>query len=213
VRLTVSGKLLLTGFEPFGGETLNPSGEVAKTLDGTLVDGYRVVSHVLPVEWGKARTAIESLIDEVEPILVLSVGLASGRADLGVEKVAINYCRGSRDNAGRIPDTEAVVPDGPDAHFSTLPVDAIVKALVDEKIPASLSLSAGAYLCNYAFYCALDYSRRLGRKTPAGFIHVPATPEMVAGKSQGAPSMCIDVIRQGIRVSLTTAVASLTNSG
>lgn len=209
----MSGKLLLTGFEPFGDDALNPSGEVAKSLNGATVDGHRVVSHILPVEWGRAKTAIEALIDEVEPALVLSTGLAASRADLGVEKVAINYCKQVKDNAGKIPGAEAVVIDGPDAHFSTLPVDGIVKALVEEKIPARLSLSAGAYLCNYVFYCALDYLCRTRRKTPLGFIHVPATPEMAAGKSQGTPSMCIDVIRHGIRVSLTTAVASLTNSG
>ncbi len=206
-------RILLTGFKPFGDDTINPSGEIARFLDGLEIGGYAVVSKVLPVEWGTASDIVRSLIEESPPALVLSLGLAAGRVDLGVEKVAINLCAQSKDNAGKLPESERIVPGGFDAHFSTLPVERIVEFLTSAGVPASRSLSAGAYLCNYIFYSVIDYMEKTGRPTPSGFIHLPATPEMVVGKSRSIPSMCMEVMRKGIELALTAAVADLTNSG
>ena len=102
-------KILVTGFEPFGGDEVNPSGDIAKSLDGFEVAGHRVVSAIMPVEWGTVQSRLESLIDEVEPAVVLSLGLSAGRAEISVEKVAVNYTSKSKDNAGVIPVERSII--------------------------------------------------------------------------------------------------------
>ncbi len=208
----MKGTLLLTGFEPFGGDDVNPSGEVAKKLDGLEIAGYTVVSKVLPVEWGTAKKALEGFIDELDPAVVLSLGLAAGRPDISVEKVAVNYTADAKDNAGKVPEERAVCSQGQDGYFATIPTEGIVKALVEAKIPARLTFSAGTYLCNYVFYAAVHHIRTTGKKALAGFIHIPATPDMVAGKAQ-RPSMGLSTICDAVRRALTITVEGLTNSG
>jgi len=207
------GKLLLTGFEPFGGDQVNPSWEVAKSLDGADIGGYPVVSRMLPVQWGTVKDNIEAMIEEVRPLVVLSLGLAAGRPEISVEKVAVNYTSKSKDNAGVTPVDRWIVEGGADAYFATIPAEQVVDDINKKGIPARLSLSAGAYLCNYAFYCASWYVRDRGLKTQVGFIHVPATPEMVAGKPKGGPSMAQGLIREAVCQALTTCTYWLTNCG
>lgn len=209
----MKGKLLVTGFEPFGGDEVNPSMEIAKSLDGMEINGYQVVARVLPVEWGTVRQRVEALMDEIQPAVVLSLGLAAGRTEISVEKVAVNYTSKSKDNAGVLPSDQAVVPGGPDAFFATIPAEQVVEDINQKGIPAKLSLTAGAYLCNYAFYCASRYAREKGGKTLVGFIHIPATPSMMAGKSRGGPSMAESLVRDGIVQALTTSTSALTNCG
>ena len=209
----MKGKLLLTGFEPFGGDDVNPSMEVAKSLDGLEVNGYQVVVRVLPVEWGTVKDRLEALMDEVHPSVVVSLGLAAGRAEISIEKVAINYTSKSKDNAGVIPADRSVVPGALDGYFATIPAEQIVEDINKKGIPARLSLSAGAYLCNYAFYCASRYAREKGGETLVGFIHIPATPVMMAGKPRGGPSMAESLIRDGVLQALTTSTSALTNCG
>jgi pyroglutamyl-peptidase len=209
----VKGKLLLTGFEPFGGDAVNPSMEVAKSLDGLEVNGYQVVVRVLPVEWGTVKDRLETLMDEIQPAVVISLGLAAGRSEISIEKVAVNYTSKSKDNAGVIPVDRPVVPESADGYFATIPTEQIVEDINKKGIPARLSLTAGAYLCNYAFYCASRYARQKGGEILVGFIHVPATPAMMAGKPRGGPSMAEGLIRDGVLQALTTSTCGLTNCG
>ncbi|MGE5579809.1 MAG: pyroglutamyl-peptidase I [Bacillota bacterium] len=209
----MKGKLLVTGFEPFGGDEVNPSMEIAKSLDGIEVSGYQVVARVLPVEWGTVKERVEALMDEIQPAIILSLGLAVGRSEISVEKVAVNYTSKSKDNAGVVPVDQAVVPGAADAYFATIPAEQVVDDVNKKGMPARLSLTAGAYLCNYAFYCASRYAREKGGKTLVGFIHIPATPSMMAGKPKGGPSMAEGLVRDGIVQALTTSTLALTNCG
>lgn len=209
----MKGELLVTGFEPFCGDDVNPSMEVAQSLDGMEINSYRVVTRVLPVEWGTVKDRLESLIDEVQPAVVLSLGLAAGRAELSVEKIAVNYTSKSKDNAGVIPADRPIAHGAVDAYFATVPAEQIVEDINKKGIPARLSLTAGAYLCNYAFYSASRHVREKGYRTLVGFVHIPATPIMVAGKPGSGPSMAETLIRDGVVQALTTSVSGLTNCG
>jgi pyroglutamyl-peptidase len=209
----VKGRILVTGFQPFGGDDVNPSGDVLSMLDGAEISSYKVVTALLPVEWGTAKNRLEALIDEVQPAVILSLGLAAGRAEISVEKVAINYTSESKDNAGAIPVEREIVAEAPDGYFATVPAEEIVQALKAEGIPARLSLSAGAYLCNYAFYCAAHLSKHSGGRTLVGFLHIPATPEMAAKRKNSVPSMELSRIKRAVEISLTTAVKAFQNVG
>jgi pyroglutamyl-peptidase len=218
VNVSLIGNILLTGFEPFGGDTLNPSGEVAKALDGARTGEageYKVVTKILPVEWVTTRKVMASVIEEVDPVMIMSLGLASGRPELNVEKVAVNYTSRYKDNKGSILDELNITNNGPDAYFATIPVEDIVEAIKAKGIPARLSLSAGSYLCNYTFYSASDYIAQKGKrdKVPVGFIHIPATPDMVAGTGKSMASMDLDMIKHGVMEAIGVSVKFLTNRG
>lgn len=213
VKTALKGKLLLTGFEPFGDDKVNPSGDVARSLDGSEIAGFQVVARVLPVEWGTVKDRLESLIDEIDPAAVLSLGLAGGRPEISVEKVAVNYTSKAKDSAGLVAADRPVVAGAADGYFASVPAEQIVDDICRMGIPARLSLSASAYLCNYAFYCTSRYSRERGGRPQVGFIHIPATPEMVAGKPRGGPSMAEGLIRDAIKQALTTIASSLTSCG
>jgi pyroglutamyl-peptidase len=158
--------ILVTGFEPFGGLQRNPTGEIALALGGA----------VLPVDYERVGPAIRALLDR-GPKAVLLLGLAVGQARIALERVAINFRDGLRpDNAGAVPQGSEVVPGGPAAYFSTLPLDALHQALEERGLPVEYSLSAGAYLCNASFYLA---RHALGtRPVPCGFVHMPPTPDL-----------------------------------
>ena len=203
--------ILLTGFEPFAGDKVNPSGETARALDGKKVSDYTICGVVLPVEWGTTAQAMEKAIDDVDPALVLSLGLSSGRPELNVEKVAVNYMSRAKDNQGISPEVPVISASGPDGYFSTLPVEDIVEELRNKGIPARISLSAGGYLCNYTFYVASNYVERKGRRkeVPVGFIHVPATPEMVAQSGKSMASMSLEMIQRGVLTSISISIKIL----
>ena len=218
MNVSLIGNILLTGFEPFGGDTLNPSGEVAKALDGARAGEageYKVVTKILPVEWVTTRKVMASVIEEVDPVIIMSLGLASGRPELNVEKVAVNYTSRYKDNKGSILDELNITNSGPDAYFATIPVEDIVESIKAKGIPARLSLSAGAYLCNYTFYSASDYIAQKGQRggVPVGFIHIPATPDMVAGTGKSMASMDLDMIKHGVMEAIGVSVKFLTNRG
>ncbi len=210
--ISLKGTLLVTGFEPFGSDDFNPSGEVAKRLDGKEVGECRVQSRILPVEWGTVKKVLTGLVDDLDPVVVLSLGLAGGSPSISVEKVAVNYTAEAKDNAGKIPEERAICRDGADAYFATIPAEKIVSRLVQTKIPARLTFSAGTYLCNYAFYTAACHVKTAGKRAKVGFVHVPATPEMVAGKTP-RPSMNLDTVCDAVLSALETTVETLTNCG
>ena len=163
--------ILLTGFEPFGGLSRNPTGDLARDLDGPGVRG-----EVLPVDHTRIGPVLADLLAAEWDAVVLT-GVAIGRARVSLERVAINFRDRKRaDNTGAAPDAEALVLDGPDAYFSTLPIDDLHDDLVSAGLPVEISLTAGAYLCNASFYWARHLTR--GRGTPCGFVHLPPTPDL-----------------------------------
>lgn len=194
--------VLITGFEPFGGEAVNPSWEVVKQLDGAMVAGERVVARQLPCVFGEALTALYAALDEHQPVLTIAVGQAGGRVDITVERVAINVDDARiADNKGQQPVDVPVVADGPAAWFSSLPVKAIVAALREQGIPASVSQTAGTFVCNHVMYGLLHaLNGRRGAK--GGFIHIPYLPEQAAAHP-GEASMAV----QTVRAALETAIA------
>lgn len=197
--------LLLTGFEPFGGETINPSWEVARRLDGEPIAGLRVVARQLPCRFGEAAEALRQALHACRPALVLALGQAGGRSDLSVERVAINVDDARiPDNAGAQPVDVPVAPDGPAAYFSTLPIKAIVAGLRAQGVPASVSQTAGTFVCNHVFY-ALMHALRDRPTVRAGFVHLPLLPEQAA-RQPGQPSMPLDWMVVGIRAALAIAV-------
>jgi len=180
---------LLTGFEPFGGEDENPSRQIALALDGALIGGHRVVSATLPTEFARAPVELDALIARHGPALVLAVGQAGGRAEIALERIAVNLIDARiPDNAGARPSDVAVVAGGPNAYFSTLPLKAMLRALQAANIPAALSHTAGTFVCNQVFYTLARCLARTRRRVRGGFIHVPYLPEQAANHPGAEPA-------------------------
>lgn len=198
--------ILLTGFEPFDGEAINPSWEVARALDGAPIGGATVVARRLPCRFGAAREAMVALLDEWQPACVLALGQAGGRSDFSIERVAINVDDARiADNAGAQPIDEPVVPGGPAAYFATLPIKAMVAGLRAAGLPASVSHSAGTFVCNHVFY-ALMHGLRQRPAVRAGFMHLPLLPAQAAGHP-GQPCMPLPMMVEGVRQALRLAVS------
>ena len=200
--------VLVTGFEPFGGDTLNPSALAAQALNGRVVAGRRVTGIVLPCVFGKSLAALKQEILRTLPELVICTGEAGGRGDISVERVAINIEDATiPDNAGNQPVDHAVVRGGPAAYWSTLPVKAIVAALREADLPASISQSAGTFVCNHVFYGLM---RTLARKRTVrgGFIHVPYLPEQARRAADGSPSLPLAEIIRGLEISIETSLTT-----
>lgn len=196
--------LLLTGFEPFGGETVNPAWEIARGLDGALIEGVRVRAWQLPCVFGAALRALDEALQAHAPVLVLALGQASGRCDLSVERVAINVDDARiPDNAGAQPVDEPVLPGAPAAYFSTLPIKAMVAGLRAAGYPASVSQSAGTFVCNHVFY-GLQH-RLAGTAVRGGFMHIPLLPEQAA-RHPGQPSLPLSTLVEGTRLALALAL-------
>ena len=201
--------VLLTGFEPFGGESLNPSWEAARRLDGVELAGARVHARQLPCEFGAALAALRRELDALRPTLAVAVGQAGGRAELSLERVAINIDDARiPDNAGRQPIDRPIVAGGPAAYFSTLPIKAQTAALRRAGIPAAVSQSAGTFVCNHVFYGLMH--ALAGGPARGGFIHIPYLPEQAAAHP-GAPSMSLDTIIAGLTLALETALTATTD--
>lgn len=197
--------VLITGFEPFGGEQINPSWEVVSRLDNAIIAGCRVVARQLPCVFGESLHALNSAIDTLSPSLVLAIGQAGGRTDITVERVAINIDDARiADNKGQQPVDKAIVPGGPAAWFSTLPIKAMVTAMREAGIPASVSQTAGTFVCNHVMYGLLH--KLSGQpEVKGGFIHIPYLPEQAAAHP-GAPSMAAETVRQALEVAIVTAL-------
>ena len=194
--------VLLTGFEPFGGETINPSGEIARQLHGTVIGGHRVTGALLPCVFGAAITELKKQIRATKPRLIICLGQAGGRADITPERVAINV-DDTRipDNARRQPVDRPVVRSGPAAYWSTLPIKAIVAALARRSIPASVSQTAGTFVCNHVFY-GLMHALHGQKQVRGGFIHVPFLPEQASNQ----PCLPLETMTRGIRLAVETAL-------
>ncbi|UNK50229.1 pyroglutamyl-peptidase I [Lysobacter sp. S4-A87] len=197
--------VLLTGFAPFGGEDSNPSWDAVCALDGEQILGHRIATRCLPVEFGASLQTLRRALDETAPVLAICVGQAGGRAQIALERVAINVDDARiADNAGAQPIDEAVVAGGPAAYFSDLPIKAMLSALRAAGIPAEVSQSAGTYVCNHVFY-GLMHALRSVPGVRGGFIHIPYAPAQAA-RHPGAPSLPPGVVSQALRLAVATAL-------
>jgi pyroglutamyl-peptidase len=192
-------RILLTGFEPFERDTVNPSWEVARALDGWECEGARVKAVQLPCVFGRAIEALDAALTPQQPTLAIALGLAGTRIDITPERIA--------DNAGRQPIDLAVVAGAPAAYFSTLPIKALVRDLRAAGVPASVSNSAGTFVCNHVFFALMH---RLATRpelagTRGGFVHLPCLPEQAA-RLAGVPSLALATQVEGLRVLLRTAL-------
>jgi pyroglutamyl-peptidase len=203
VTAAPSRHILVTGFDPFDGDAVNPSGEVAKRLDGRVIGDRLVRSAMLPVQHEAARAVVTPLLDAAGLLGVVHLGLAGGRARISLERVAVNVMDYSRPDAhGQVLCDVACADDGPAGYFSTLPLREMLAALTAEGIPAAISNTAGTYLCNHVLYATLHHlaARELSR--PAGFIHLPFLPSMVAAHDRDEPSMDLSTMIRAVEVVL-----------
>jgi pyroglutamyl-peptidase len=198
-------KVLITGFEPFGGAGDNPSQEVARALEGTNVAGRRLVGAVLPCVFGESIDVLNRLLRMHRPELVVCLGVAGDRAEITPERIAINLNDAAiPDNAGRQPIDTPVLRGGPAAYWSRLPVKAIVAALRERGIPAVVSQTAGTFVCNHVFY-GLMHALRNRRRVRGGFIHLPVAAEHAAGAIRSLPlQRMIEGVALAIEVTLRT---------
>ncbi|MFK0008826.1 pyroglutamyl-peptidase I [Paenarthrobacter sp. NPDC090520] len=204
--------ILLTGFEPFGGDATNPSWTAVLQAARILrAEGLTVETVELPCVFGESVDVLLQAIEAHQPELVLSVGLAGGRSRISLERVAIN-CDDARipDNKGNRPIDQEVVPRGPAAYFTTLPIKAALRSLQIEGIKGEVSQSAGTYVCNHVFYALMHaLNDRTGAR--GGFVHVPyATEDLVQGST--APSMPLESMARGIAVVIRTAAQTGTDA-
>jgi len=200
--------ILLTGFEPFDKDAINPSWEAVRALDWWHFEGATVHARRISCVFGAALRELDAVIDEVQPQLVIGVGQAGGRSEISPERVAINIDDGRIcDNAGCQPIDEPVVAGAPVGYFSSLPIKAIVRDLRAAGIPATVSNSAGTFVCNHLFFGLMH--RIATRPVPGmrgGFIHIPYLPEQAA-RLPGVPSMALDTVIAALRIAVATSVS------
>jgi len=212
LKVTPGGKgvVLVTGFEPFDGESLNPSWEICARLPREIA-GLRVETCRIPCEFRRAIAVAAAAIDRHQPTLVVCLGLAGGRTHVGVERVAINVDDARiADNAGAQPMDEKIAAHGPPAYFATLPVKAMAVAMRAAGVPAEVSNTAGTFVCNHLMYGVLHYLAGTGREARAGFIHVPYADEQVRAR-RGTPSMAVATMVEGIEAAIADAAATRTD--
>ncbi|MFI9048643.1 pyroglutamyl-peptidase I [Streptomyces sp. NPDC053427] len=203
-------RVLLTGFEPFDGETVNPSWQAARAAADAPPAGLEVSAVELPCVYGTSLTALRVALEVTRPDIVVCVGQAGGRPDITVERVAINMDDARiPDVAGAEPVDEPIVPGGPAAYFSSLPIKACVAAVRAAGVPASVSNTAGTFVCNHVFY---GLAHLIATELPGvrgGFVHVPYAPEQVVGKAQ--PSLSVGSMARALREIAATAARTRTD--
>lgn len=199
-------KLLLTGFEPFLDFSVNPTMRVVEDLDGTIIGNYEVIGGILPVDFSIAGRMLVEMIEEIKPDAVVSLGLAAGRFKMTPERIAINFKDGPVDNIGNKPVDEPIQKEGEAAYLSTLPIRKMVTRLKEEGLPADISNTAGAYLCNNIMYEALHHGIIHKKEVPSGFIHMPASHEL-AIEHGNVPSWPHRDLAKGVRICLEVLAA------
>lgn len=198
--------VLLTGFEPFGGDAINPSAELVALMEGETINGHRVATAVLPCCFAEVRPALGAAIARHAPVLVLAIGQAGRRARLSFERVAVNLVDARiADNAGAQPVDEPVLAGAPPAYFTTLPVKAMEAACTAAGVPAELSLSAGTYVCNAAFFLLMHHLATHAPGVRGGFLHIPWLPAQAATRRHGA-AMELATMAAGVRVAVAAAI-------
>ena len=202
-------KILVTGFDPFGGEAVNPAYEAVKLLPDNIA-GAEIVKLEIPTEFKGSMEFLEEAISREMPDAVISVGQAGGRAEITPERVAINLADARiPDNAGNLPEDEALIADGPAAYFTTLPLKKMVKSVQDRGIPCRISYSAGTYVCNSVMYRVLHLAEVSGMGFCAGFIHVPYATQQTVTKPAGTPGMALPDIARGLEAAVEAVVKNI----
>ena len=199
----MSHKILLTGFDAFGGAALNPSWLAVRALHGRRILGHTVVAAQLPTVFGASLHELNTLLKKHQPALVVCVGQAGGRKAMSLERVAINVNDAPiADNAGGQPVDTPVKPGAPAAYFTSLPIKAMLAALQADGVAAEVSQTAGTFVCNHVFYGLMHTlaTQRGLKQTRGGFVHVPWLPE------QGTPSMPLEDMVRGLRLALRCAL-------
>ena len=207
-------KVLLTGFEPFGGSPINPSAQVVGKLARDGIPGVALQSAILPVDRQGGPATLLNAVRACQPDAILCLGEAARRPAISIERVAINLLDYRMvDNAGHQAVDEPIVLEGPAAYFVTLPVRAMLDAVRMAGIPAELSLSAGAFLCNQVTYELLHYLTTRQLDIPAGFVHLPALPEQVTNAYPPMPSMALETMVRGICAVIDALPATVPSPG
>ncbi len=203
-------KLLMTGFDAFGGESVNPASRAVERLEGKTIGDIEIITREIPTVFGDAAEATQKAIEEVEPDIVINVGQAGGIHGIRMERLAVNIDDARiKDNKGNQPEDEKIAPDGPLAYWATIPVKAIVRDLEANGIPAFVSYTAGTFVCNHVFYATRHYAETQGLPLKVGFIHVPFLPEQVVDKKPyQVPSMSEDTIARALEVAVGTIAES-----
>ena len=192
-------KLLITGFDPFGGESINPSWEAVRLLPKTIGE-YELHKLQIPTVFGLAAETVLCKAREIHPDVIICVGQAGGRAAVTPERIGINV-RDARiaDNAGASPKDEAIVPGGPDGYFSTLPIKAMIDAINGAGLPGAVSNTAGTFVCNDVLYTLLHHYD--GTDTRVGFVHIPYLPEQAG---EGVASLPLEDAVRGLTAAIQT---------
>lgn len=202
--------LLLTGFEPFLNFPINPTENIVKELDGQTIGEYKIIGKILPVDFQSAGDLLIQFYQEINPNAVVSLGLAGGRFKITPERIAINCNDGAADNKGNKFIGKKIDGKGPDGLFSTLPVQAIVDHLNENKFPAEVSNSAGTYLCNNVMYQMLNELKKKEISIPSGFIHIPASHEL-AVLQKNLPSWSQSDLTNAIKLALEVIIINEEN--
>ena len=208
----MTGRILLTGFEPFGATPINPAEQVARALDGVRLGDWEVVSAIVENSFGRSIAQVSEAMKECRPDLVVMLGEYGGRTMITLERFAHNHDDSVRydldDNAGVRLAGQPVVDGGPLAYRSTLPLHAITKALRTAGVPADISDTGGTNVCNHLLYGVLHHISEEELPVRAGWIHLPHLPEVAALDSYlGAPSMALETSVLGVRTAIETAIA------
>lgn len=198
-------KVLLLGFEPFGGELINPAWEMVQEVNESQLGCY-VIKKQIPTVFNRAISEACAAIEREKPDLVIALGQAGGRSNISIERIAINLDDASiPDNENQQPRDRPVVEGGPAAYFTTLPSKEIVHSLQENGLPASISNTAGTFVCNHLMYGILHYIAKSELPIRAGFVHVPYLPEQ-AVKHRGAPSMNLGDLIKALEVIITVSL-------
>ncbi len=202
----MSKRVLVTGFEPFGGHKVNPSELLAKALDGRLIAQRTIAARIFPVETRSLRDRLDRAISEEQPTFIVGIGYAPGRTGVAVERVALNVLDFDHaDNVGVIRKNDAIERGGPDARISTLPLDEIAQAWSDAGVPGYVSNSAGTFLCNQWLYESLGLTATHVPPIPVGFVHVPCLPQQAAeAGAERTPSMTLELMKKALETLLET---------
>ncbi len=199
-------KILVTGFQPFGGESVNPAYEAVKLLPSTIA-GAEIITVEVPVVFDKGASVMEETMEKYNPDVVLCIGQAGGRAGMAIEKVAINLREASiPDNDGNQPVDAKIREDGENAYFTNLPIKAMVENSRKNGIPTYISYTAGTYVCNDIMYILLHLINKKYNNVKGGFIHVPFAAEQVINKPNNVASMSVQNIAKGIEYSIEAIV-------
>ncbi|WP_035099625.1 pyroglutamyl-peptidase I [Aneurinibacillus terranovensis] len=203
-------KILLSGFEPFGGAAINPTERLVKDIANVMFENVEIRTVLLPVHYDECAARIIEEMRDFKPDAVISCGLYAGRSAVTPERIAVNVKDTMAedpvpDNKGTKPVDQPINPEGPDGLFTRLPIREIVNRLLEQGIPAFISNTAGTYICNNTMYGVLDYIRRNNLSTTAGFIHFPASTEMALDKPT-LPTLSHDTMLQALRIIIQTTI-------